>query len=137
VLPFLYALAQLHPLLKSVPSSSTSSPLELALLLEQVEVDTFLTAPLLDVWDVVLEDVIALGAETLLPPLVERGYKHGDGNGEDTGGMQLGDFKLRVRLLYPPSLPLLGSLAGSSGGTGRGEGGGVNLCSLDTITSSF
>jgi len=48
VLPFSYALAQLHPLLKRVPSRSTSSPLELPRLLLEADEDTFLTAPLAD-----------------------------------------------------------------------------------------
>ena len=107
MLPFSYALAQLHPLLNSVPSSNISSPFELPLRLLLAEVDTFLTDPLLDLWDVVVDEVIVLGADTLLPPFAERVCaKNGDGNGEGTTGVVPRGFRLRARLLFANPCPV-------------------------------
>lgn len=108
VLPFSYALAQLHPLLKSVPSRSTSSPLELPLLLFEVDEDTFLTAPRDDLWEVAVAEVTVPGAETLLTPFDGRDETaDGDGNGAGTDKALLTGFKLRARFLLPLPLPLL------------------------------
>lgn len=129
VLPFSYALAQLHPLLNRVPSRSTSSPFELPLLLLEADEDTFLTAPRADLWDVAVAEVTVPGAETLLPPFDDREETvDGDGNGLGTTEVLTG-FKLRERFL-PHPFPHLseGSLIGNSSCVnGRGEGGGVSF----------
>lgn len=131
VLPFSYALAQLHPLLNRVPSRSTSSPLELPLLLLEADEDIFLTAPRADLWDVAVAELTVPGAETLLPPFDDREeIVDGDGNGLGTTEV-LTDFKLRGRFLpLPfPHLPEDCFIENSSCVDGRGEGGGVSFSS--------
>lgn len=141
VFPFSYALAQLQPLLKRVPSRSTSNPLELPLLLLEAEELTFLTAPLDDLCEAEeAEEETVPGAETLLPPLVDRDVEDDDGerSGDDGATSELfTGFKLLARLLLPHPLPLFSDcLVGSSSAmNGRGEGGGVNLLSSENLAS--